>query len=208
MAQPDSSTWPPPAGLTTPTVSHAQAILTLSGSTRIAAPAASVFAAVLQVGDWSKWNSFVPRVTTPDGQPLEKLELNVPFVFHVIMNSNKPHSETATSLRCVDISTPEAKSTYVPQAMLESGQGFTADLNQVYRVAWRSDSGFLMSKGLTAERFHEVIVIGEKECEVRTWELQNGPLVYVVKALFGTTLEGKFDNWCRELKAYCEDRKD
>lgn len=120
------------------------------------------------------------------------------------MNSAKPHSETATSLRVVDVSTPGAKSSYVSPAMLESGKGFTADLERVYRVGWRSDAGFLMSKGLTAERFHEVLVVGEGECEVRTWELQTGPLVYVVKALYGKTLEGKFEDWCRELEGFCE----
>jgi len=45
-----------------------------------------------------------------------------------------------------------------------------------------------MAKGLRAGRFHEVIVLSNKECEVRTWELQSGLLVYIVKALYQKTL--------------------
>lgn len=165
--------------------------MTVSGSTRIKAPASQVFDAILNVGEFGKWNTFCPRVTVqqqPDGiVDAAKLQLGTKFTFHVIMNSEKPQSENAAALTVCDVSTPASPSGYVPTDVLEGEGSYTADLSTVYRVGWRNQDG-LMSKALRAERFHEVIVLSERECEVRTWELQSGLLVYIVKALYQKTL--------------------
>jgi hypothetical protein len=105
-----------------------------------------------------------------------RLQLGTKFTFHVIMNSSKPQSENAAQLQVSDLSTPTSPSTYVPAEMLVSDGSYTADLSKIYRISWK-DQGGLMSKGLKAERFHEVIALGENECEVRTWENQSGVLV-------------------------------
>ena len=58
--------------------------------------------------------------------------------------------------------------------------------------------------GLKTERFHEIIVLGDEECEVRTWECMGGVLAKTVKWMYGKTLEGKFADWVRDLKQYSE----
>ncbi|KAK3711664.1 hypothetical protein LTR37_009440 [Vermiconidia calcicola] len=210
MAGGHSSPWPPAAGLTTQNVKFAEAILTTSASTRIAAPASLVFDAVLDVASYGKWNTFCPRVTV-QSQPSDagaeegKLQIGTVFTFQVVMDEKKPTSETPTQLMCTDISTPAAPSSYIPPDVLKNEDSYAEDLSKVYRVGWRCEGGFV-SRGLKTERFHEIIVLGENECEVRTWENQGGILAHTVKWLYRKTLDAKFKLWCADLKKYCEDK--
>ncbi|KAK5717153.1 hypothetical protein LTR15_009042 [Elasticomyces elasticus] len=197
-----STTWPPHAGLSTVNVPRKDGILPVYASIRINAPAQDVFAALLNVSDYGKWNTFCPEVKI-QGQDTQTLQPDVPFTFYVVMNSSKPDSKTETGLRVSDISTPSSPSTYVPQSTLETDGSWTADLQKVYRVAWKSEGGFV-AKGLRSERFHEVIVLGENECEVRTWEVMGGVLAHTVKWMYKQTLMDKFELWCKDLKKYCE----
>jgi hypothetical protein len=81
---------------------------------------------------------------------------------------------------------------------------YTANLSQVYRVAWKNDKADFFAWGLNVERFHEVIVRGTEQCEVRTWEVIGGVLAHITKWLYRTTLDQKFDEWCADLKAFGE----
>jgi hypothetical protein len=63
-----------------------------------------------------------------------------------------------------------------------------------------------VAKGLRSEIFHEVIVLGERECEVKSWECLKGVLARTVKWCCGDTLMGKFGAWMRDLKAVREKR--
>ncbi|KAK5689966.1 hypothetical protein LTR17_026092 [Elasticomyces elasticus] len=197
-----STTWPPKAGLSTVNVPRKDGILPVYASIRINAPAQDVFAVLLNVSDYGKWNTFCPEVKI-QGQDTQKLQPDTPFTFYVVMNSSKPDSRTETGLRVSDISTPSSPSTYVSQSTLETDGSWTADLQKTYRVAWKSEGGFV-AKGLRSERFHEVIVLGENECEVRTWEVMGGVLAHTVKWMYKQTLMDKFELWCKDLKKYCE----
>ena len=201
--------WPPPSGLTTPTVPHKDAILTSSASTHIHARAALVFDVLLNVGDYS-WNQWVPRVSI-QSQPSgvddsdTRLHIGSKLTFHVIMDASKPSSETPTQLLVTDISTPSKPSTYIPTEVLEKEDTYTSDLQKVYRISWKVHGGFA-SRGLKAERFHQVIVLGENECEVRTWENQGGMLAHAVKWMYQKTIPQKFALWCEDLKKVCEEK--
>ncbi len=118
------------------------------------------------------------------------------------MDASKPSKVTDTLLRVTDISTPEKQSGYVPTSLLEDPT-FTEDLSRVYRISWTTEGGFVM-RGLRSERFHEVVMLGEGECEVRTWECLGGVLARTVKWFYGQTLMEKFALWVRDLKAECE----
>lgn len=61
-----------------------------------------------------------------------------------------------------------------------------------------------MAGGLRTERFHEVIILAEDQCEVRTWECFEGLLAWTVKWLYGETLMKKFAGWVRDLKCESE----
>ena len=104
-----------------------------------------------------------------------------------------------------DFSTPEAQSGYIPADILKGDGTYEADLGKVYRVAWTTEGGFV-ARGLRSERFHEIIVLGEGQCEVRTWECQGGVLARAVKYYYKDTLKKKFAKWCEDLKREAEKR--
>lgn len=160
MAKAQDVSWPPSNGLRTVNVSRQEVVLTSSGSTRINAPAALVFATLLNVGEYGKWNTWVPKVTI-EAQPCEnldvsqanKLHLGTNFTFLVIMDSSKPDKETPTQLKVTDISTPDNQSGYISKEALEREASFTADLSKVYRVAWKCEVHTLVTPDYISERY-------------------------------------------------------
>ena len=121
------------------------------------------------------------------------------------MNPSRPDKVNPTQLRVTDISTPEERSTYIPTDVLTNDGTYTSDLGNVYRIAWKGEGGFV-AKGLRSERFSEVIVRGENECEVRTWELMGGVLAKTVKWFYKDTLNQRFEDWATDLKRFCEEK--
>jgi hypothetical protein len=203
------STWPPSEGLSTVVVPRKEAILVSSASIRIKAPASLVFDIVRNAGDYSKWNSWIPQVTIrsqaeDDAGNLQMFNLGTSFTYHVIMDSSKSTKVTDVSLKVTDISIPEKPTHYVPEEILLDGS-FTTDLQKVYRISWTTEGG-LVSMGLRTERFHEIIVIDENECEVRTWENQGNFLARTVKWMYQKILQEKFEAWVVELKKYSEEK--
>ena len=219
------NSWPPAQGVTSIRVPRQRTVLPVSASIHINAPAQRVLDALLDAPRYGRWNTFIPKVTIdsqPDQNNSNRLQLGTIFTFHVVMNSAEPDSQTPTSLKVSSISLPERPSDYIPKDMIECDPCFYSDQSKVYRVTW-TDHGGLQSYGLQVERFHEVIVLGEDRCEVRTWvsfannsikvphpdcselqECQTGVLAYVVKWLYRKVLEEKFQDWVTGLKGYCE----
>jgi hypothetical protein len=204
--------WPPSSGLTTKIVPRKDAILQLSYSTVIRAPAALVFDTVLHVAEYPSWNTWVPSTrilasattagTESNPEDLNRMRIGSIMTFDVVMDANKPEKVNPTPLKVVDICTPSAPTSYISPALLEDPT-FTADLSKVYRVSWTGHGG-LSAFGLSLERFHEVIILGENECEVRTWEVMSGLLSRVVKLMYQATLTQKVALWCEDLKKQCE----
>jgi hypothetical protein len=209
-----TSVWPPAEGATTPRVPLKHAILALSASTKINAPASYIFNIILDTSTYPEWSTFVPKVTiqshptttdqTPEVTAKDSiLKVGTKFTFHIKMDANSS-KYNPTNLVVDDISTPDHPSDYIPSSTLASEPTYTADLESVYRVAWASDPSGLLAAGLHAHRFHEVIVRGEEMCEVRTWECMAGILTHAVKWMYKQTLENKFEECCAELKEYGE----
>lgn len=208
-----SEQWPPPtgpdSGIYTPTVSRSEIILPTIARTAISAPAALVFSILLDTSTYPSWCTFVPRATIhtqPEGvdSSSKTFHVSTHFSFHAAMDPSKPQKSSDTELTISDISMPEAQTEYIPRSMREDPKsGYTADLSKVYRVSWKAEGGFA-NRGLKSERFHEVIVMGEHECEVRTWELMGGFLARTVKWFYAKTLQARFEDWCADLKKYAE----
>lgn len=204
--------WPPAEGLTTKNVPREKAIAVVSYSTVVRAPAPLVFDTVLRVADYSAWNTWIPtaRITAQppsssgnhDPNDLGRMRVGSEMEFEVVMDANKPDNITITKLKVADISTPDAPSSYLSPELLEDPT-FTADLSKVYRVSW-TDNGGMYGFAPKLERFHEVIVLNENECEVRSWEIMTGMTARMVKLLMAETLKEKFTLWCEDLKKYCE----
>jgi hypothetical protein len=208
----ENMAWPPSIGLTTQIVPRKDAILQLSYSTTVSAPAPLVFDAILNVAEYPSWNTWVPSArilknpttSEPDLDPNDFTHMRIGSImtFDVVMDANKPNKVQPTPLRVVDICTPSAPTSYISPALLEDPT-FTADLSKAYRVSWTGHGG-MYAFGLNLERFHEVIIIGENQCEVRSWEIMSGPLARVVKLMYQDTLMGKVKLWCEDLKKRCE----
>jgi len=183
-------------------------ILPTYASIEINAPAALVWAVLIDTKRYPDWNSFCPKVTVrsqPEGTDSTdpNLHIGTSFVFHVVMDSRKPTSYTDTQLRVLDISTPEHASSYISQSTLDSEPTFASDLNKLYRITWTTEGGFV-ARGLKSERFHEIIVSDDSSCLVRTWECQGGSLARAVKWMYKDTLKQKFADWCDDLKKESE----
>jgi hypothetical protein len=208
----DNMAWPPSSGLTTQIVPRKDAILQLYYSTTVRAPAPLVFDAILNVAEYPLWNTWVPSVrihtsptsSGPDLDPTDSsyMRIGSTMTFDVVMDANKPNNSRPTPLKVVDICTPSEPTSYLSPAMLEDPT-FTADLSKVYRVSWTGNGG-MYAMGLNLERFHEVIITGENECEVRSWEVMSGLLARVVKLTYQDTLMRKVQLWCEDLKKRCE----
>jgi hypothetical protein len=209
----ETMAWPPASGLTTKIVARKHAVLEMCYSTIIRAPALRVFDTVLHVTEYALWNTWVPSArilshpTTaePDFDPkdLSHMRTGSVMTFDVVMDAKNPNKINHTPLKVVDISTPSAPTSYISPAMLEDPT-FTADLSKVYRVSWTGYGG-LSTFGMSLERFHEVILVGENTCEVRTWEVMSGPLARIVKLMYHDTLRQKLRLWCENLKKRCEE---
>ncbi|KAI5367779.1 Putative START-like domain superfamily protein [Septoria linicola] len=205
-----SSTWPPASGLTTIVVPRKDAVLHIASSTTIAAPASFVLETVLHIENYKSWNQFVPSarilkqdlVEGRDASDFSHMHKGSIMNFDVVMDSKKPDKTTETNLLVTDISTPDTPSDYLSHELLQD-PSFTADLSKVYRVSWTTHGGFV-ARGLRSERFHEIIVKSDHECEVRTWEVMGGLLAYTVKWMFQSTLQTKFELWNSDLKQWCE----
>ncbi|KNG45557.1 hypothetical protein TW65_07808 [Stemphylium lycopersici] len=197
----DVAAWPPPIGLTTKIVPRKDAILTISYSTVVHASAPQVFETILRVADYSAWNTWIPAariVTQPpeaDADPsnLSHMRIGSTMEFEVVMNADKPDSITRTQLKVVDICTPSSPTSYLTPDILED-PSFTADLDKVYRVSWTGNGG-MGGMAPKLERFHEVIVRGNNECEVRSWEIMTGVVSRIVKFMYEDTLKEKVGLW-------------
>jgi hypothetical protein len=208
----ENSSWPPSSGLTTKVVPRKDAVLQISYSTIIHAPAPLVFDAILHVAEYALWNTWIPsaRVLTNsvssnadcDPDDLSHMRIGSIMTFDAIMDPKKPKNVQQTSLKVTDICTPSARTSYLSSAMLEDPT-FTTDLSKVYRVSWTGYGG-PYAFGMNLERFHEVIVTGENQCEVRNWEVFSGVLSRVVKFMYQDTLSEKVALWCEDLKKHCE----
>lgn len=210
---PSETAWPPPSGLTTSVVPRKDAVLEIHSSTKINAPARTVFDIILRIDNYDKWNTWMPNAhiieqgptgsSGVDANDSNLIRKGTIMNFAVIMDAKKPEKTTDTRLLVTDLSTPENSTEYVGKDVLENDGTFTADLSKVYRVAWTTHGGFV-ARGLKSERFTEVIVTGENECEVRSWEVMGGMLAYTVKWMFQATLKEKFQLWASDLKKWSE----
>lgn len=206
----------PPKEITTPTVPAQNGVLSVTGSALINAPASFVFDILLDTSTYPEWCALVPRITvteqpTSAGQPTESDSANIsPLIqqgtkltLHAVMGG--PGSRESPSHMIVsDVSTPSSPSSYITSATLDAFAVYTADLSQVYRVAWKGDKIDFIGKHMNVERFNEIIVRGEERCEIHSWEVMGGVLAYPVKWLYQKTLDRKFHEWCTGLKTHAE----
>ncbi|GAB7364686.1 hypothetical protein MBLNU230_g5487t1 [Neophaeotheca triangularis] len=214
MSDQQVPSWPPSAGLNTPHVPSKASILTIHAATPVSAPASTVWKTLNDTPSWPHWNTWIPiceidsqppgATTSPEAK--HTFHLNTAFTFQVRMKPSKPDAYTPTTLRVSSIMTPDRSDPgdYVTRETVDADS--TYDARASYRISWRERGDEMMSRGLQAERFHEIIPTGEESCEVRTWECQSGVLAHAVKWMYGKFLEGRLQLWVMDLKKEAERR--
>jgi len=200
------STWPPKEGLSTPSISRKDAVLSTSASTRVNAPAAKAFEAIVLVSEYPKWNlAFAPEakiVSQPSEHAGDEQRLHKGTVAKFFFNIGDGKPASGAECTIVDISTPEAQSEYVAKDVLGKDATYHSDLGTVYRLVWTQSGG-----GLNSERFHEIVVLGENECEVRTWACYKGMVARGIKwSGSGSKLEDKMNEYVKDVKKYAEEK--
>ena len=170
-------------------------IVSPSAQVHIAAPASHVFKVLLDTSSWPEWNSFCPQVdVTPasSSSNSEGLDVGAIMNLHVRMTPS-------SGLRQQKVSVTELRRSQAEESnALDDASGMPC-----YTVSWQVEGmpqwllrGFRTSEVKGSED-------GE-ESEFRTWEFQAGPLARVVKLIYGTTLQERFQDWADDLKAFSE----
>lgn len=178
------------------------AVLLVSSSVHIEAPAQHVFRTLCDGGSWKHWNSFCPQVD----------------VTYKSGDRNQTEQETGNGDATIGESahltlhvrmTPSSSS-LIPQKVvvtdyseyLASGPS-AASGGRLYRIGWQAKG--IPRMMLRADRTTEIEAVDRGEaCQFRTWEGMGGPVSHIVKLMYGNTLQARFEDWANDLKEYAE----
>ncbi|KAL9033435.1 MAG: hypothetical protein Q9214_007520, partial [Letrouitia sp. 1 TL-2023] len=204
--------WPPANGLTTVLVPRNETTFSISASANINAPAPFVFNVIRNTTAYPDWNTFTPAANitsrssnSSNSSPQDNsttaglLALGDRFTYTVVLDPTQSQNTTQSFERVTDYSTPDAPSSYVPPLLLEEDGSFYPNLSRVYRIAWGVSNPATPGQ-LVTERFSEVIDLGNRTSEYRTWENLGGSLASVVQELLQGTLQRRFEDYARDLK--------
>jgi len=162
-------------------------VFTIRSEIVINAPLRDVYETILDTSTWPTWCRLVPKVKI-NHQPVSTFQSSALLVegtkmtFTVHMNS---------WLRAIS----KEQVNYVSPR--------TEDMKEC-KICWTAR--FHPQSLLKGERVHEIQAI-EGGCQYVTYETFDKPLAYIVKLLFTSPLQNGFDNWCIDLKNYCEAHK-
>lgn len=170
-------------------------------SAKINAPPQVVYDAILNVGDWSKWNTFVYDVK-------------------ITKNSN-PHGRADLSHKRITGGTCMIfyrNLTYEPPKKLEARQVVTlveklklsTDGHSspcITRIRWSLDNAALTTPGfmMKAERINEIEEAHDGTTIYRTWEVFSGALARSIRKKFEEPWRDRLQDMTRDLKKYCEE---
>lgn len=171
-------------------------------STNINASPETVYRAILKVGDYNKWNTFVRDVTITqnpnphqrrDGSTNDKrMSSDTRMIFHVAM-SGDPSSLTSSREVCT-----------AAQPLKLAKDGHQAPC--ITRVRWSLDNAAISTPGflLRSERTNEIEEASDGTTIYRTWQSFSGPIARIVRYKFEDVLKERLSDWCRDLKQWCE----
>lgn len=172
------------------------------GSTRINAPPEVVYRALLNVGDYSKWNSFVQEVTiTKNPNPHQRRDGST--------NSKRMTGGTCMIFHSELVKDPSYKTKSREVATLVENLKLARDGHSspcVTRIRWSLDNAAISTPGflMRAERTNEIEEVGDGTTIYRTWETFGGLGARFVRGKFESALRDRISDWCRDLKKWCE----
>ena len=193
------------ASLTGPRASHAipdGGTFSAYASAEMNASPEIVYNAILDVGTYREWNSFVDDVTitkttNPHGQG------------HGTDNSKRLAGGTCMIFHSRVVKDPEYRSKSREVVTLVEDLKLAKDGHStpcITRIRWRLDNAAISTPGflLKAERTNEIEETADKTTIYRTWETFSGPVSRIIKYKFEAALKDRMTDWCNDLKAWCE----
>ncbi|TKA68736.1 hypothetical protein B0A49_06691 [Cryomyces minteri] len=167
----------PEGGLFSP---YASAIIRASPS--------RIHSIIIDTSSYPKWNTFVPNATITKQPNKPAIDSQLAMDTHMTLKGHMTESMPFASKEIVSM-LDEPK----------TGKG------AVTRICWNFHGGMLLpGMVMKAERVNEIEDLGDGTCEYRTWETFGGMTAHVVRWKYGKTLQERFEDWVRDLKAYAE----
>jgi len=155
----------------------------ITSSLPINCPPSHAYHVLRDYSTWPEWNSFCPKVDVKSDKQSKLLVPGMKLTLHVKMDPKSP------ALR--------AQTEEVTEASDENAEG-------VLRVSW--SQGTMPQFLLRSLRVNELHPGNDPQsCEYRTWITMAGPTAYIVKKMFESTLQARFDDWSVDLKRYAEE---
>lgn len=172
------------------------------GSAQINASPETVYRAILNVGDYKHWNSFVQDVTiTKNPNPHHRKDGSA--------NSKRMTGGTCMIFHSELVKDPQYKTKSREVATMVEELKLARDGHSspcVTRIRWSLDNAAISTPGflLKAERTNEIEETPEGTTIYRTWQTFSGPVARVVRGKFEQPLKERLSDWCKDLKAWCE----
>lgn len=160
-------------------------VVHFAAAIRIETPAKHAFEVLLNTSKWPEWNSFMPAATLDDDKAGGVLRPGVTMTEHVRMSPT-------SSLRRQQVFVTEV--TQNPDVNGTTG---------ISRVCWKAVG--LPQFILRTMRTNDFRVLDDgAACEFVSIEVMAGPAAYAVKAMYGKTLQERFEEMAVDLKQYAE----
>ena len=191
--------------LTGPRASHnipGGGLFSCYASVKINAPPQVVYDAILNVGEWKEWNSFIYDVKitknpNPHGKGAgshRRMTGGTCMVFYRNLTHDPP--EKISSRQVVTL----------VEKLKTSSNGHTRPC--VTRIRWSLDNAAITTPGflLKGERVNEIIEQPDGTTIFRTWEVFAGPVARFVRKKFEMPWKDRLNEMCQDLKKWCEGR--
>nr|POE87491.1 hypothetical protein CFP56_30080 [Quercus suber] len=168
-------------------------VFSVYASTRIAAPPAAVYDALLAIESWPEWNTFVPaaKVTKHPHSHTKNLRME-PGTFMTFTVQMTATQQTTSKEVCTHVGQLKTWKSHPSHA--------------VTHIRWSLDNAnsFLPGFIMRAERTNELEELEDGTTVYRTWETFGGWAAGTVRKKYGQALQERFADWARDLKGYVE----
>ncbi|EMC93961.1 hypothetical protein BAUCODRAFT_216246 [Baudoinia panamericana UAMH 10762] len=171
-------------------------VFSIYADTKINAPPKAVYDAILDIEKWKDWNSFVfdVKVTShPHSHHRAlRMEEGTNMIFSVRMTED---DRTTSKEQCTHVGPLRTLADHDPPALTH--------------IRWSLHNAALMAPGfvIKAERTNELEDVGDGTTIYRTWQTFGGMFANSVKKKYEQALKDRFQDWCRDLKAYVEGKQ-
>jgi len=167
---------------------------------RINAPPQVVYDAILNVGEWKEWNSFVydvkitknPNPHEVKGSAHKRMTGGTCMIFYRNLTHDPP--EKIEGRQVVTL----------VEKLKVSSEGHSHPC--VTRIRWMLDNAAITTPGflLKCERINEIEEVGDGTTVYRTWEVFSGPVARTMRKKFEKNWRDRMQESAQDLKKWCE----